>query len=87
MPASKDRPTSDLRRDLEARLRSAAEGILSSIRHTPAAATDRRDLTLPAAHTSLLAHDCPCPRRPATFGCTRSSWTASASSPAMMEPG
>lgn len=48
MPASNDRPTSDLRRDLEARLRSAAEGILSSIRHMPAAAADRRDLTLQA---------------------------------------
>ena len=48
MPASNDRPTSDRRRDLEARLRSAAEGILSSVRHVPAAAADRRDLTLQA---------------------------------------
>ena len=51
MPASNDRPTPNVRRDLEARLRRAAEGILSSIRtwHMPAAAADRRDLTLQAA--------------------------------------
>jgi bifunctional non-homologous end joining protein LigD len=50
MPASNDRPTSDVRRDLEARLRSAAEGILSSItkRRIPAAAAGLRDLTLQA---------------------------------------
>ena len=48
MPASNDPPDLRRRRDLEARLRSAAEGILSSIRHKPAAAADRRDLTLQA---------------------------------------
>jgi bifunctional non-homologous end joining protein LigD len=50
MPASNDRPTSNVRRDLEARLRSAAEGILSSIprRRIPAAAARPRDLTLQA---------------------------------------
>jgi bifunctional non-homologous end joining protein LigD len=50
MPASSNRPTPDVRGDLEAHLRSATEGVLAYIpkRRVPAAAPGPRDLTLQA---------------------------------------